>query len=263
MYFILDSSALQRILGAELSGCPPYQDLLYEQEVVKAVFEDTDIIFSSKSILTEMQSTMAGMIQVLRQIVAPGDSCPRDAFLSKQHASPLLDSIAVSHTVPMHDPSTQYQDQYGDETHLLSSPYTDQQHLLDVTTLDHTEHIELAKALQHLVRVRDDYATAEYATSFNWPEVVDQLRASLDASAQTFKRTKFYVIVFRSRLPLDTDRAHLGRLDAASHLEATQSGGLLKYWFGIPDSKGANLATCIWRYRQDARKGGAGPVSGP
>lgn len=33
-----------------------------------------------------------------------------------------------------------------------------------------------------------------------------------------------------------------------------------RYWFGEPDSELANLATCVWRSREDAKKGGTGPA---
>lgn len=32
----------------------------------------------------------------------------------------------------------------------------------------------------------------------------------------------------------------------------------LRYWFGEPDSEYKNLATCVWRSRADAVKGGQG-----
>ena len=35
---------------------------------------------------------------------------------------------------------------------------------------------------------------------------------------------------------------------------------LHRYWFGSPDVDGRNMATCIWRSQDDARKGGAGPA---
>lgn len=44
-----------------------------------------------------------------------------------------------------------------------------------------------------------------------------------------------------------------------SHAEATQSGGLLKYWFGVPDTEGRNLATCVWRKQEDAGPATRGP----
>lgn len=33
-----------------------------------------------------------------------------------------------------------------------------------------------------------------------------------------------------------------------------------RYWFGIPDTELRNLATCVWRSRQDAVDGGRGPA---
>ena len=54
----------------------------------------------------------------------------------------------------------------------------------------------------------------------------------------------FYIVVFRSRIPPTTSRLQLGELDERAHAEAMQSGGLLKYWFGVPDGEGRNLATC-------------------
>lgn len=69
---------------------------------------------------------------------------------------------------------------------------------------------------------------------------------------------KFYIVVFRSRIPPTTVYADLGVLDKAAHAEATKSGGFLKYWFGSPDSEGRNLATCVWRSPEDAKNGSVG-----
>lgn len=35
---------------------------------------------------------------------------------------------------------------------------------------------------------------------------------------------------------------------------------LHRYWFGIPDVNGRNLATCVWRDRAHAIEGGVGPA---
>jgi len=51
-------------------------------------------------------------------------------------------------------------------------------------------------------------------------------------------------VVFRSQVLASTDPTHLAVLDERSHAEAMNSGGLLKYWFGIPDGGHRNLATC-------------------
>lgn len=52
------------------------------------------------------------------------------------------------------------------------------------------------------------------------------------------------IVVFRSQVPPTTSRHALRDLDQESHAEAMKSGGLLKYWFGMPDADGRNLATC-------------------
>jgi len=44
--------------------------------------------------------------------------------------------------------------------------------------------------------------------------------------------------------PTLDERLEREELDEGSHAEATKSGGLLKYWFGMPDEDGRNLATC-------------------
>ena len=127
--------------------------------------------------------------------------------------------------------------------HLVVSPYVTIPHLLDLRHLDESPKL-LAKALTVLQSVREDYATAPYHLSFNWDAVAGQLKSLLEISKYQWKRQQFYIVVFRSQLPPTTDRIHLGRLDQKSHAEATKSGGLLKYWFGLPDASGRNLATC-------------------
>ena len=128
-------------------------------------------------------------------------------------------------------------------SHLIVSPYTTSPHLLDLRTLEEPQTL-LVKALSVLESVREDYATAPYNASFNWDTVLDQLKSQLQHSKYQWKRQHFYIVVFRSQVAPTTDRTHLGELDQKSHAEATKSGGLLKYWFGLPDQNGRNLATC-------------------
>jgi hypothetical protein len=142
---------------------------------------------------------------------------------------------------------------------IVQSPYTDQDHLLDLNTLDH-ENALLATALAKLESIRDDYATAPYAESFNWPVVIEELRRLVKESGVGFKETSFYVVAFRSQIKPSTDYSHLGELDKAAHAEAVASGGFLKYWFGSPDPELRNLATCLWRSREEAIVGGRGPA---
>ncbi|KAK9312806.1 hypothetical protein V1522DRAFT_255216 [Lipomyces starkeyi] len=141
---------------------------------------------------------------------------------------------------------------------LIASPYNDELHLLDLRRLN-TPNQLLAKALTILKPIREDYATAPYIESFNWQEVIDFLRDLAAAESYHWKKQKFYVVTFRSKLYPDIDLQRLHDLDAHSHQEAMASGGLLKYWFGTKNQSHQNLATCLWRSREDARAGGAGP----
>lgn len=115
--------------------------------------------------------------------------------------------------------------QYGNL--LQVSPYEEKPHLLDLETLDIPNQL-LAKALVHLQALRHDYATAPYVETFNWAEVVDQVRHLATESQFQWKETFFYIVVFRSRIPPTTVYADLGVLDKAAHAEATESGGFLK-----------------------------------
>ncbi|KAL1875030.1 hypothetical protein Plec18167_005698 [Paecilomyces lecythidis] len=141
---------------------------------------------------------------------------------------------------------------------LIASPYNEPAHLLDLNRLD-TPNRLFAKALTIFKPIRHDYATAEYTESFNWDAVFQLLRALSDAEGYEWKKQEFYVVAFRSTLRADADPGYLHQLDAHSHAEATESGGLLKYWFGTKNENRKNLATCLWRNREDARLGGLGP----
>ncbi|KAK0741951.1 hypothetical protein B0T21DRAFT_282302 [Apiosordaria backusii] len=145
------------------------------------------------------------------------------------------------------------------DRYLVVSPYVEQEHLLDLQTLDDENQL-LALALTQMKCLRDDYATAPYLETFNWPDIIDTLRALAFQRQHAWQKTSFYIVAFRSRIPPTTVYAELGTLDKAAHVEATLSGGFLKYWFGTPDVEGRNLATCVWRSQEDARKGGVGPA---
>ncbi|KAF2764342.1 hypothetical protein EJ03DRAFT_32472 [Teratosphaeria nubilosa] len=141
---------------------------------------------------------------------------------------------------------------------LINSPYTSPQHALDLTTLPDTARL-FALALTTLAPIREDYATAPYLDSLNWSEVFRSLRTLIKEAGIEWRDQEFYVVIFRSTLKDGADRDWLGKLDEESHREACQSGGLLKYWFGECDESRRNLATCVWRDREDARAGGQGP----
>ncbi|KAJ5587729.1 uncharacterized protein N7459_003494 [Penicillium hispanicum] len=144
------------------------------------------------------------------------------------------------------------------DTRLIASPYNDAPHLLDLKTLD-TQSRLLALALAFFKPIHGDYATADYLDSFNWVEVFDLLKGFSETEGHPWTTQTFYVVSFRSQLKPNVDQDRLHALDAYSHQEAVASGGLLKYWFGTKNDKEQNLATCIWRSRNDARLGGLGP----
>lgn len=132
---------------------------------------------------------------------------------------------------------------------LVVSPYEELPHLLDLRTLDIPNQL-LARALVGLKCLRENYATANYVEIFNWSEVignVSRMAAVLDyqwkkgtcipltlapvgmhADPHSPRLEKFYIVVFRSRIPPTTVYADLGVLDKAAHAEATKSGGFLK-----------------------------------
>ncbi|RPA77171.1 hypothetical protein BJ508DRAFT_417262 [Ascobolus immersus RN42] len=173
--------------------------------------------------------------------------------------------------------------------HLITSPYTKPPHLLDLNSIAR-RYALLAKALTIMKPLDRTYATTPYKEAFNWAEVVRYLRYLIKTEAvsptsdsgfegsgsdsETEQSDKgledetlgdgeswsYFVIVFRSQIQKGTSRPYLGLLDEGAHEEAVAAGGLLKYWFGVPDENGRNLATCVWRHRDDAKKGGAGPV---
>lgn len=164
---------------------------------------------------------------------------------------------------------------------LQASPYSDREHLLDLTTL--AKPLQLfAEALTGMRWITPEFATAPYNKAFNWDSITDVFSRAMRAErpGEILENLHFYVIVFRSRVNQYADRQLLGELDKAAHLEAVEGGGLLKYWFGSPNEVGRNLATCkfpsqgpqskpvtstnltiagVWRNRADARRGGAGP----
>ncbi|KAH0362608.1 hypothetical protein KCU65_g7955, partial [Aureobasidium melanogenum] len=145
-----------------------------------------------------------------------------------------------------------------DRSLLVVSPYTSPPHLLDLARYPRASQL-FARALTGFQPVREDYATAECTTAFNFGEVMETLRYLARDEGFTWKKTEFYVVSFRSQLSPDADPERLFQLDAYSHQEAMASGGLLKYWYGVKNRDRRNLATCFWESRQHARDGGRGP----
>lgn len=126
---------------------------------------------------------------------------------------------------------------------IISSPYHSSSHLLDLRTLSLQTRV-VARALALMTATRPDYATADYLESFNWPVVMAKLRSLAREEGIQWSQQSFYTVIFRSKLNANIDRDLLHRLDEESHREAAESGGLLKYWFGVPNGERRNLATC-------------------
>lgn len=126
---------------------------------------------------------------------------------------------------------------------LVVSPYTALPQLLDLDSVSPQCQL-LAKALTVLKPVRRDYATAPYVQAFNWSDVFKLLQRMARQEDQRWSKQSFYIVVFRSRLKAGVDRSELAALDKLAHEEASLSGGLLKYWYGVPDADDRNLATC-------------------
>lgn len=76
--------------------------------------------------------------------------------------------------------------------------------------------------------IRDDYAIAPYQESFNWDEIIAELRSLAVEEGGVFRETSFYVVAFRSQIKGETDYSVLGDLDKPAHAEAIASGGFLK-----------------------------------
>lgn len=131
------------------------------------------------------------------------------------------------------------------EDSLLQVSYYDaREHCLALSSVS-TPYRLFALALTILSPSTNAYATVPYENAFNWTEVMHTLKALASHERCHWPQTEFYVVDFRSQLKAELDRGKLFELDKESHREATQSGGLLKYWFGTPDSERKNLATCM------------------
>ncbi|WVF71672.1 hypothetical protein IAT40_006480 [Kwoniella sp. CBS 6097] len=109
--------------------------------------------------------------------------------------------------------------------------------------------LALHQALHHFKPLGEDYASRNYDQAFNW----DNLTLPKSVSRE------WYCVVFRSRRKPESANLSLYKADREAHEEAVQNGGLVMYWYGVPDHTGLNLATCIWQSRRHAIKAISGP----
>ncbi|KAF7315708.1 UPF0643 protein [Mycena indigotica] len=103
--------------------------------------------------------------------------------------------------------------------------------------------LSLHKALHHFKPITPHYASTPYHEAFNWDELM----------LPEHQEREWYIVVFRSRRKAGSDGGALYDADKNAHEEAVRNGGLLLYWYGVPDpASGMNLATCIWQSRKHA-----------
>ncbi|KAI4287204.1 MAG: hypothetical protein L6R35_003540 [Caloplaca aegaea] len=181
-------------------------------------------------------------------------------FFTADNSTPVPDSLpSPPQPTGLHEEQDNWTEGQSNGRHslLVVSPYTSPPHLLDLATLNPSQ-VYLARVLSILAPVTHAYAVISYTKAFNWETVFTALATAVRDDAFKWTEQFFYIVVFRSQVAPSTNRGHLGELDKRAHAEAMKSGGLFKYWFGTPDADGRNLATCIWRQREDAHPGSSG-----
>lgn len=139
---------------------------------------------------------------------------------------PVQAALAVKNEIAVNEQEVMFNVQDASRF-LISSPYVEQEHLLDLDTLDAESRI-LSEALVEMDCLRDDYATASYLDSFNWTVVMNRVQELTRARNHKWKETAFYIVVFRSQISRRSAAVDLARLDKAAHAEANASGGFLK-----------------------------------
>ncbi|KAF8070171.1 hypothetical protein FPV67DRAFT_1486517 [Lyophyllum atratum] len=103
--------------------------------------------------------------------------------------------------------------------------------------------LSLHKALHHFKPLDTDYVSKPYAEAFNWSQLV----------LPEDEEREWYCVVFRSKRKAGSDGGALYDADKLAHEEAVRNGGLILYWYGIPNqTTGMNLAMCIWQSRMHA-----------
>ncbi|KAM0748996.1 hypothetical protein T439DRAFT_382084 [Meredithblackwellia eburnea MCA 4105] len=108
--------------------------------------------------------------------------------------------------------------------------------------------VALHNALHFFKPTTPEYAYSPYEEAFNWNELI--LPEELER--------EWYIVAFRSTRAPDSPSRDLYSADRAAHEEAVTAGGLLAYWYGVPNEFGSNLATCIWMSRKHAVQASSG-----
>ncbi|KAF9531608.1 hypothetical protein CPB83DRAFT_874518 [Crepidotus variabilis] len=110
--------------------------------------------------------------------------------------------------------------------------------------------LSLHKALHNFKPLTSDYAATPYGEAFNWSQL----------KLPVHEEREWYCVVFRSKRKVGSDGISLYEADKLAHEEAIRNGGLILYWYGIPNPQtGMNLATCIWQSRKHASAANSRP----
>ncbi|KAG2043417.1 hypothetical protein BDR03DRAFT_941337 [Suillus americanus] len=124
-------------------------------------------------------------------------------------------------------------------TSLKQQPKLSETHLPDIDPAS----LSLHKALHNFHPATPYYAEVPYDEAFNWTEL----------ELPEDEEREWYCVVFRSKRLPGSDSGPLYAADKLAHEEAVLNGGLIMYWYGVPDPEtGMNLATCIWQSRKHA-----------
>ncbi|KAJ1773477.1 hypothetical protein GGH17_001627 [Coemansia sp. RSA 788] len=119
------------------------------------------------------------------------------------------------------------------------------------------EDESMREALKLLHPICDDFRTADYATSFNWPKITESFIEHLKYPSELPARSDYewYAVVFRSQRRADCRDADLFEADRQAYEEAfsATNGALLVYWYTGLDENHNCLATCVWSARDIAR----------
>lgn len=200
------------------------------------------------AVSSPIRATTAALTGALHPIANEPEHCEQSTPLVLVHHSLITaDSDALQFHAAASlqlQPNRKHASNAKTDDKLISSPYNDYFHLLDLKSLDTPSQL-LAKALTIFKPICTNYATAPYIESFNWEAIFAFLRELSTTEGFPWPtKQSFYVVVFRSILSVDANKDRLSELDYHSHREATSSGGLLKYWFGSTNENRENLATC-------------------
>ncbi|KAG8749775.1 hypothetical protein FRC14_001107 [Serendipita sp. 396] len=195
------------------------------------------------------------------------DATPEDSITTTQ-ASSLLPLEVTSQEETAHEPPS-FDESHGEEEVLylppllsslpqsLSSQIEPKEGTKDVPlhTSTHLPSIDpvslsLHKALHKFKPFDTQYASRPYGEAFNWANLVLPIE----------EEREWYCVAFRSRRKAGSESAPLYEQDRLAHEEAVHRGGLIMYWYGVPDPKtGLNLATCVWQSRKFALAAMTGP----